>query len=217
VRDLPSLYARLAVVSEWLEWFGLTHRSYQRPMLQRIAGPASAEELSALTALAQALEPVKDYTREENVAVEPTSQTPMNRVVDAVHLESEPSRRFSVRVDEFLASCKDSAKAAELRSQLMKWAANDGHLQPLVQRSFLVKEASPASAAFSQAAELALGALERITQGLPLTDDLRKQQLAALDAYELQAHKAQLTLPARPALQKLIEAAAVNGTCATPR
>jgi len=218
VRDLASMYARLAVVSEWLEWFGLTHRSYQRPMLQRIAGSSSAEELAALTALAQALEPVKDYTREENATVEPTSQTPMNRVVDAVHLESEPSRRFSVKVDEFLASsCRDVAKAAELRSQLTKWAANDARLQPLAQRSLLVKEAGPASAAFSQAAELALGALDRITQGLPLTDDLKKQQLAALEAYELQAHKAQLTLPARLAFQKVIEAAAANGSCAAPR
>jgi len=218
VRDLASMYARLAVVSEWLEWFGLTHRSYQRPMLQRIAGSSSAEELAALTALAQAVEPVKDYTREENATVEPTSQTPMNRVVDAVHLESEPSRRFSVKVDEFLASsCRDVAKAAELRSQLTKWAANDARLQPLAQRSLLVKEAGPASAAFSQAAELALGALDRITQGLPLTDDLKKQQLAALEAYELQAHKAQLTLPARLAFQKVIEAAAANGSCAAPR
>jgi hexosaminidase len=216
VRDTASMYARLSVISNWLEWLGLTHLNYQREMLERIAGPASLEEFAALTALARTLEPVKDYTREQTAAIEPTSQAPLNRVVDAVQLESETSRRFSVRVDEFLgAACRDTSKAAELHAQLAVWTANDGRLQPLAQRSSLVKEAAPASAALSQAAELALGALDRIIEGLPLTEDLKKQQIDALVAYELQAHKAQLTLPARPAFQKLIEAAGGGGLCAT--
>ncbi len=89
VRDPVSMYARLEVESQRLEWLGLTHRLSQRKMLQRMAGPASPEEFAALTLLAQTMEPVKDYSREENVTVEPTSQTPLNRMVDAVHLESQ--------------------------------------------------------------------------------------------------------------------------------
>ena len=61
-----------------------------------------------------------------------------------MHPESEVSRQFSVAVDQFLAaSCKDAAKAAALRAQLMQWAANDGQVQPLAQRSFLCKTLHP--------------------------------------------------------------------------
>jgi len=202
--DVASMYARMEAESTRLEWLGLTHRTYQRQMVRRMAGVAAPEETAALSTLTEALEPVKDYEREGD-KVPPSNQTPLNRVVDAVHPESEVSRRFSVAVDQFQASsCTDAAKAAELRGQLAAWVRNDGRLQPLAQRSSLVQNVSPASEALSQAAELALGALDRIAQGLPSPPDLVKQQVAALNAFEQQAHQSQLTLPARAAFQKLI-------------
>ncbi|HYA25680.1 MAG TPA: family 20 glycosylhydrolase [Terriglobales bacterium] len=216
--DLESMCQRMEAESGRLEWLGLTHRSYRRLMVQRMAGPASSEEIAALHTLTEALEPVKDYSRESFAGVEATSQTPLTRVVDAVKPESEESRRFSVSVDQFVASsCKVDTKAAGLRAQLSRWARNDLTLQLLAQRSSLVKEAAPASAAFSQAAELALTALERISQGLPLPEDLKKQQIEALNASELQAHKSQLTIPTIAAFQKLIEAASVVGACTGAR
>lgn len=216
--DVESLYRRMEAESTRLEWLGLTHRSYQRPMVERMAGSASAEEIAALLTLTKALEPVKDYSRESLAGEEPTSQTPLTRVVDAAKPESEESRRFSVDVDQFAASsCKDAAKAAHLRAQLSQWARNDGALQALAQRSSLVKDAAPASAAFSQAAELALTALDRISQGLLLPEELKKQQIDALNAFELQAHKSQLTIPARTAFQELIEAASAGGACTSAK
>jgi hexosaminidase len=212
--DVASMYSRMEAESTRLEWLGLTHRTYQRQMVRRMAGAAAPEETAALSTLTEALEPVKDYEREGD-KVPPSNQTPLNRVVDAERPESEVSRRFSVVVDQFLASsCKDAGKAAELRGQLAAWARNNARLQPLAQRSSLVQNVSPASEALSQAAELALGALDRIAQGLPSPPDLAKQQVAALNAYEQQAHKSQLTLPARAAFQKLIEAAGSGGACA---
>lgn len=213
VRDAASMYSRLPVISQHLEWVGLNHRAYQRGMIERMAGISSPGEIAALQSLVETLEPVKDYTR-EGVGAEPTSQTPLNRVVDAVNPESSVSRLFSSRVDAYLAgSCMDVAKASELRTQLVQWAGNDARLRALAERSFLVKEAAPASSAFSQAAEVALAALERITLGVPLSPELRKQQLDGLNALELQAHKAQLTIPTLPAFQKLIEAATPGGAC----
>ncbi len=218
VRDVASMYARLDVESERLEWLGLTHRVYQRKMLQRIAGPASPDEFAALHLLTRSLEPMKDYSREEAVTIDPTSQTPLNRVVDAVHLESETSRRFNVTVDQFLASsCKDAATFTEIRRQLTQWASIDAQLQSLAQRSALVKEAMPASAGLSEAAQLALDALDRITKVQSLTDDQKKQSIDALNAAELQAHKSQLILPARAAFQKLIEASSVGGACVSSK
>jgi len=216
--DVESMYRRMEMESTRLEGLGLTHRSYQRPMVLRMAGAASPEEIAALLTLTRALEPVKDYSRESLAEQEPTSQTPLNRVVDAVHPESEESRRFSARVDQFVASgCQDATKAADLRAQLSQWAKNDAAVESLAERSALVKEVAPASSAFSQSAELALTALDRISQGLPLPEELKKQQIDALSGFDTQAHKAQLTVPGRAAFQKLIEAGSVSGPCAGAR
>ena len=214
--DVASMYDRMNAESERLEWLGLTHRSFQPPMLQRIAGPdASPDEIAALTTLARALEHQKDYSREESATVEPTSFTPLNRLVDAVYPESDVSRRFSFAVDQFLASsCKDSTQAAPIRAQLSEWAGLDRRLQPLAQRSQLVEEAAPASATLSQAAQIALSALDAIGKAAPLSSDQRKSQSDTLNAFEKQAHQSQLTLPMLGALQKLLDAATSGGACA---
>ena len=212
--DLPSMYFRMEAESTRLEWLGLTHRSYQLPMIQRMAGAsAPAAQVDALLAVAEALEPVKDYNRESTPGEEPTQLKPLNRMVDTVHPESEQSREFSVAVDQFVgAGCKDAVKAATLRAQLAKWAAVDGQVQSLAPNSVLVQNTAPASAALSQAAELALTAFDRIAQGLPLPDSLRKLQSDALTAFETQAHKSQLTIPTIAAFQKLIDASAAGGS-----
>jgi hexosaminidase len=216
--DLTSMYARMEAESARLEWLGLTHRTYQRLMVQRMAGAASPGEIEALLTVAQALEPVKDYNREINPGDEPTSLKPLNRIVDTVHPESEVSRRFSVSVDQFVAAnCKDGKIAAGSRAQLTQWAENDARLQPLVQTSMLAKDAVPASAALSQSAELALMALDRSSRGLTLPEDLKKQQIDVLNAYEVQAHKSQLTIPSRGAFQKLIESVSAGGACSNSK
>jgi hexosaminidase len=212
--SVASMYARLEAESARLEYLGLTQRTYQRLMVQRMAGAAPQAQVDALSALTQALEPVKDYNRENSPGEQPTSLKPLTRVVDAAHPESSISRRFSTNVDDFLAgSCKDSVRADEIRARLNQWIAVDAQVQQLAKHSSLVNDALPASAALSQSSELALTALDRVRQGLPFTEDSTKQQLDALSAFETQAHKSQLTLAVLAAFQKLIEAASAGGTC----
>ncbi len=212
--DVTSMYERMNVESGRLEWIGLTHRSFQRLMLQRIAGPASPGEMAALTELARALEHQKDYTREESANAEPTSFTPLNRLVDSVYPESEVSRRFSAAVDQHVASsCKDSAQAAQIRAQLGEWAGLDARLQAMQQRSQLMKEAAPASVALSKAAKIALEALEASGEGTSLSAEQKKSQSDTLNILEKQAHTSQLTLPMLAAFQKLLDAASVDGAC----
>jgi hexosaminidase len=215
VRDLASMYARMDVESQRLEWLGLTHRVSQQKMLQRIAGPASPEEFAALTLFAQSVEPVKDYSREETAVAEPTSLSPLNRVVDAVYPESHLSYRFSVVLDGYRASgCKDPLAFNFLRLQLNDWYLNAPNLGSLIQRSSLVEEILPASQGLSHTAQQGLIALDRIGQKQPLSAEELRQAIDALNSAELGAHKSQLTIPFRPAIQKLVEASAVGGSCA---
>jgi hexosaminidase len=198
-----------------LEWLGLTHKSYHRQMLQRIAGPSTPEEFTALTTLASVVEPVKEYTREETATAEPTSITPLNRLVDAVPLESAAARHFGELVDKLIAaSCHDPAAEARLRAQLFAWRDNDARLQPLAQRSFLVKEVSASSQDLSTLGAIGLAALDFLAKGQRPPDDWKVQQLAIIQ--QIQKPKGQLLLMPAPAVQKLVEAAAAGGGCSSP-
>jgi hexosaminidase len=217
VTDLASMYARLHAVSAQLEWLGLTHRTYYPQMLHRIAGhAASPEQLAALSTLADVVEPVKDYTREASAPAEPTSATPLNRLVDAIPLESEPARRFNEQVDKFISSsCRDAEAAAQLRAQLATWRDNDARLRPLIQTSFLVKEVAATSQDLSSLAAVGLAALDYLSKGSPAPDDWKAQQLAIIE--QAKTPKSQLLLMPAPAIQKLVEAAAAGGSCVVPR
>jgi hexosaminidase len=216
VRDPASMYARLNSISARLEWLGLTHRTTSRHMLQRLAGSASAAEFAALRTLADVVEPVKDYTREQTAPAEPTSATPMNRVVDAVPLESDAGRHFNDQVDQFLtAACHDPEAEARLRAQFTTWRDNDAMLQPLAQRSFLVKEVAANSQDLSALGTAGLAALDAIAKGQPAPDSWKTQQLAIIE--QVKKPKAQLLLIPVPAVQKLIEAAAAGGVCSSPK
>src|SRR5438445_434733 len=212
VRDPASMYARLDFVSTRLEWLGLTHRTVSQHMLQRLAGSASSAEFGALRTLADVVEPVKEYTRARTAPAEPTSATPMNRVVDAVPLESDAGRRFGELVDLFVAaSCHDPAAEARLRAQLATWRDNDAIFQPLAQRSFLVQEVAGRSQDLSALGAKGLAALDAIAKGQPAPDTWKAQQLATLE--QVKKPKAQLLMIPAPAVQKLIEAAAGGGPC----
>jgi len=182
-------------------------------MLQRIAGPSTPEEFAALRTLADVVEPVKDYAREQLAPAEPTSATPLNRVVDAVPLESDTARRFAELVDKYVAaSCHDAGMDARLRSQLTLWRDNDARLEPLAQRSFLVKEVAQTSQDLAALGSTGLAALDFNAKGGGAPDSWRVEQTAAIQ--QTQKPKAQLLLMPATAVQKLVDAAAAGGSCA---
>jgi hexosaminidase len=156
---------------------------------------------------------VKNYDREKLAPVEPTSQTPLNRIVDAVSLESDTARRFNELVDEFVAStCHGADTEARLRAQLLAWRDNDAHLQPLEQRSFLVKEVAQTSQDLSALAGVGLAALDAISKGTTASTDWKASSTASIAQF--QNPKAQLLLMPVAGAQKLVDAASAGGSCA---
>lgn len=213
ITDPVSMHHRLEAIANRLEWLGLTLRTFHHQMLQRMAGSSTPEEFAALSTLASVVEPVKNYTRERTAPAEPTSATPLNRLVDAVPLESVNARHFSELVDKFIgAACHDSASEARLRAKLLDWRDNDAKLQSLIARSFLVKEAAGTSQDLSTVGTIGLAALDYISKGQRAPDDWKTQQLAALEL--VGKPKAQLLVMPAPAVQKLVEAASTGGACA---
>jgi hexosaminidase len=216
VTDAASMYARLSVVSNRLEWLDLKHRTYYRKMLQRIAGPSTPEQYASLRTLTDVVEPVKDYTREQTASVEPTSQQPLNRIVDAVPLESDTGRHFSELVDKFLSSgCHDAAITNDLRMPFSLWSQNDPVFESLAQKSFLAKQAAATSRDLSAIGAAGLRALDAISAGTQLASDQQTQLNSVLT--EAAKPKGQLLLIPVSSVKKLVDAASQPSTCANPK
>ncbi len=212
VRDSGDMYRRLDVVSNQLGWLGLTHKTYYGKMLHRIAGAATPEQFAALRTLADVVEPVKDYSREETVDSEPTSATPLNRVVDAIPLESDEGRRFNELVDQYVKSaCRDSATAAKLRSKLAIWQGNDDPFQSLAKTSILAKRVVATSQDLAAVGGAGLAALDALAKGNRASDDWKAQQLAIVT--QADKPKSQLLLIPAVGVRKLVEAAAMPSGC----
>lgn len=163
--EVDSMYRRLTPAADRLEWYGVAARSNRRMMMERIAGPGGYH---ALTALAGAVEPVKEYARGD-IAVragrEYSSFTPLNRMVDAVPAESLVARQFALDVAALLAG-KQAAREP-VRRQLELWRDQYGQLKPAFQSSFLAAEIEPVSRTVSELATAGLDALRTLEAGTP--------------------------------------------------
>jgi hexosaminidase len=200
VSDVNSMYQRLDEISRRLDWLGLTHNSSYFPMLRRIAG---TDDLSALRVLADVVEPVKGYSREETSPVEPTSLMPLNRLVDATRPESSTARHFNDLVNSLLAGKTDAGTKAQIRKWLVLWKDNEARLQPIIGQSFLLKEVAPLSQSLSALAASGLEAMDYLDRGERPSDDWKAQQLELVKRAEEQ--KAQLLIMIAPSIQRLID------------
>ena len=213
VTDLPSMYARMDVISRRLDWLGLTHNSNYKPMLRRIAG---SDHIAPVKTIANVVEPVKDYHREELAAKPPTSADPLNRLVDAARPESDTARQFSEMVDDYLKhSTRESTVArgggeARIRELLAEWRDQRSPLEALAANSFLLKEIVPVSQDLASLATAGLASLDFIDKGEQASNDWKVKQLGLVE--QASKPKAQLLLMVAPPIQKLIEAAAGSTT-----
>jgi hexosaminidase len=156
VRDVDDMYRRLVLLSQYLDWLGLTHRSNYSKMLERLTGEFSIDSLKVL---ADIVEPVKYYTRP--ATHEYTQHTPLNRLVDAARPESNKARTFRNMVDRMLSVAPDHDREKEkIRKWLVKWRDNRLCLKPVMEESYLLKEVIPLSEEVSSLAEAGLEAMD---------------------------------------------------------
>jgi hexosaminidase len=199
--DVESMYARLGAESRRLESLGLTHRASEDRMLRRLAG---TEDIAALRVLADVVEPVKEYDR-ENLHGPGSIATPLDRIIDAVPPESEAARRFAVLVDQFITGkMQNAVLEKKIRADLTLWSQNYDQLEPLFNSSFIVAEAEPVSQNLSALGNAGLQALEYIDKREPAPADWIAQQLQLVKKADVK--QADLLLMIGPSVQKLVEA-----------
>jgi hexosaminidase len=172
-------------------------------MLRRIAG---TNDVAALKVLADVLEPVKDYTREETAPVPATSLLPLNRVVDAVRPESATARQFAAAVDELVGGNAKPGSEPRVRELLSRWRDNQVELQPQFEKSLLLQEVAPLSQNLSALGAAGLAALDYLDRGEPAPAAWVTAQLALVE--QASKAQAQLLIMVAPAVGKLIRASA---------
>ncbi len=197
--DVNSMYRRLKIISSQLDWLGLNHNSHYIHALERLAG---STDIEALKVLADVVEPVKEYTREQTAPYPATSLTPLNRLVDAVSPESDAARAFNAQVDSLLSSPTPTT-IADLRATLTAWRYNDAELQPLLQTSFLLKQDTILSTTLAQLGATGMQALDYLEHNQPAPADWKQSQLAILE--DAKKPKSQLLIMVVPAVQRLVE------------
>jgi hexosaminidase len=206
VADVNSMYGRMRAVSLELQYLGLTHNSARGRMLERMAGTADD---TALSVLADVVEPVKDYDRWDDSKGPIDFHAPLTRMIDAVYPESETAREFSGLVEQFLRSgYKDQAAEAEIRGWLTLWRNNDRKLRPLLKQSALLEEDVTISENLAMVAAAGLEALDYLDRQQAEPELWQTQQLAVIE----QAKKpvAGLLLMVVPPIEQLVKASAAH-------
>ncbi len=179
IGDVDSMYDRLDVVSQRLEYYGLNDQSFIMVMLQRMSGESDPTYLKVL---ADVVQPPEGYQREELKKYDITS--PLNRLVDAVLPESETARKFSNLVKLIVSGKASPHQWQEAREWLVLWRDNDAKLQPSLQRSELTEELVPLSHDLSQVATIGLRALDNLENHRRDNEDLAQSNMQLLKAAE---------------------------------
>jgi len=187
-----DLYPRLEVASARLEWEGVRHRANPAAMLRRIAG---GRDEAALAALAEALEPLGISGRARTRRY--TSLDPLNRLVDALPVESHAARAFAALVEVHLADPRRETGRQAIAGSLARWSRLAGDLAPLLARTPLLAEIEPVAADLAAAAARAGSALAAGGALVATADD------AALLA-RLAGDRAEVRVAVAPALARLI-------------
>ncbi|TGD78882.1 beta-N-acetylhexosaminidase [Hymenobacter wooponensis] len=211
VTSVPDMYRRLAIVSQELDALGLQHKKAPEKLLAQLA---QGQAVAPLRTLASVLEPVKEYKRHFQ-GFKYTTQTPLNRLVDAALPESDAAREFGVAVDALLArrstltapltTAADTRTAlATLRATLLRWQANDALVQPVLNANPTLTEYAPLSSQLKGLATLSLERLAQLEKKQAPTAAWQAAALKQLDAAKAPAGQAELAIV--PAVRRLVEA-----------
>jgi hexosaminidase len=162
LRDVDSMYARMAAVSGKLEFLELTHQSFTRPMLQRMSGQTDPKYLAVLAGVVQ---PPVGYERESLKQYDWYS--PLNHLVDAVPPESNTARQFEIIVHAIIGGSASPEQWQRAKMQLTLWRDNDAKLEPSLGRSDITAELAPLSQTVAQVSAIGLRALDDLQNHRP--------------------------------------------------
>ena len=202
LRDVDSMYQRLAIVSWKLEYYGLNSQADVNVMLQRMSGDPNPVPLQVLASVMQPPVGYKRYDLEDGPSY--TTFTPLNRLVDAVSPESETARQFNELAKLIASGQATPEQWRQAREWLTLWRDNDAKLQPMLVQSSVTEELVPLSQGLNQVAVIGLQALDDLENNRAVDANTRSQNLSVLKtAAQPQAVLVDMVVPS---VELLVEA-----------
>jgi hexosaminidase len=199
VNDVDSMYQRLAIVSQKLDYYGLRHRLITDEMLQRMCGESDPVPLKVLASVVQ---PPRMYERQQLRTF--TDFTPLNHLDDAVPPESDTAREFNEIAKRIASGKATTQEWQQAREWLVLWRDNDAKLQPLLARSYLIQDLVQLSRNLSEVAAIGLQALDDLRENRLVSADVRQRNIEFL---EFSAKpQAVLLLMVAPPVELLVQA-----------
>lgn len=204
LRDVDSMYDRLAILSAKLECYGLNIKADVNAMLQRMSGNADPVPLRVLSSVMQ---PPEKYLRWklEGSLMAYTTLTPLNRMVDATPPESETARTFLKLAQKIATGTATPEQWQQAQQWLTLWRDNDARLQPIIAKSALMTELTPLSRDLNEVAVIGLKAMDYLKNNRTLTAEERQHNLEATRSAQ-QPHAGLRNMVA-PAVEVLVQAA----------
>jgi hexosaminidase len=198
-RDVASMYTRMAIISQKLNYYGLQHNSSYPAMLSRMTGEADPLPLRVLGDVVQ---PPRNYERGQ--LHEYDAFSPLNHLVDAVPPESDTARQFLDVVDRIIAGKASREDWEQAQEWLVLWRDNDAQLQPLLPKSELTKELEPVSTNLHLVSQAGLDAIGYLREHHHAPVAWKTREVAFLK----QSEKPQAVLlnMVAPAVLKLVQA-----------
>ena len=203
VRDVNSMYERMAIVGQKLQSYGIEPKATSEQMLERMSGEIDPQ---ALRVLASVVQPPRGYAR--GGLKEYDRFTPLNHLVDAVSPESDTGRVFMSICTRIAAGNATPQDWQQAHDWLVLWRDNDAKLEPTLGNSELTEELVPVSQSLHQTAEIGLQVLDGLQKGEAMNADVQKQDLAAVMGAE--KPQAVLLLTVAPAVELLVKAVKVQ-------
>jgi hexosaminidase len=135
-----------------------------------------------------------------------TTQTPLNRFVDAARAESEGVRALQHAAARAAADPKANAvDLMALREQFARWAGNDARFRGLAEGNAMLTELEPLSADLSALGNAGLRLLDGLNGGPQVTGDWLTQENA--EVTRMLRPNAEVTLAAARVVKVLLDAA----------
>jgi hexosaminidase len=198
-RDVSSMYTRLALVSQKLNYYGLLHNSNYPTMLSRMTG---LPDPLPLRVFGDVMQPPRLYVRE--LLHEWNAFSPLNRLVDAVPPESETARLFLDMVNRIVEGKATTQDWDQAQLWLILWRDNDAQLQPLLPKSELTSDLAPVSTNLHHVSQIGLDAIGYLRDHHTPPPEWKTRETAFLKRSE--KPQAVLVNMIVPPVEKLVEA-----------
>ena len=198
-RDVASMYVRLALISQKLNYYGLEHNASYAAMLSRMTG---VPDPLPLRVFGDVMQPPRNYARGQLRHYDVF--TPLNRLVDAVPPESDTARQFRDIVDRIVAGKPGAQDWEQAQEWLVLWRDNDAQLQALLPRSELTTELVPVATNLHLVSQAGLDAIGYLREHHSAPEGWKTQEVTFLQNSE--KPQAVLLNMIAPAVLKLVEA-----------